>query len=164
MKGPICRQDIKSGRLCLICAAKLKAGQISQADLDVLKAIETLDNKKFLIATELVRVFDLGKMALIFVKGNAGMLIGRGGKNIKVLEKALGKKVRVAEISKEPRETIQQVIGRARINSMNKIFKPESEELKVMIDSRDRRMIGDKEPLEAMLKTVLKQPVEIAFS
>jgi len=165
VKGPVCREDVRSGKLCMICAAKLKAGQISELDFEVMKAVEKLEDKKFLIATEIERVFELNGMALIFARGNVGALIGKEGKNVKALEKALGKKVRVIELFKTPREVIQQVLGRARISTVNKVFKPESEELKVMIDHRDKRMV-EKEigAMQEILSKALKIQIELKFA
>ena len=165
MKGPVCSTDVKTGKLCKICEAKLKAGQICELDFSLMKAIEKLENKKYLIATEIVRAFELDDLVIIFASGNVGALIGKDGKNVKQLEQELGKKIRVIELGKDRRETIQQVLGRARINAVNRVFKPEAEELKVMVDSRDRAEVEtNKEKFEEMLQKVLKQPIEIAFA
>ncbi len=165
MRGPVCEEDVKYGKLCKICEAKLKAGQISSVDLGLLKAIDKLENKKFLIATEVVRAFELPDIILVFARGNVGMLIGKAGKNVKELEENLGKKIRIIELSKEPKETIQQVFGRARVLAVNKVFKPESEELKVIVDEKDKLRIGpNKEKIEEILGKILKTPVEIGFS
>ncbi|MAG22434.1 MAG: hypothetical protein CL943_03995 [Candidatus Diapherotrites archaeon] len=164
MKGPICKEDIKYGKLCMICKAKLKAGQITQIDFELAKAINKLENKKFLLATELVRAFELPKIIIIFARGNVGALIGREGKNIKALEKVLGKKVRVVELS-DPKDTIQQVMGRIRVVAVNKVFKQEGEELKAIIDERDMKKIAsERERLEEILNKILKVPVAISFS
>jgi transcription antitermination factor NusA-like protein len=165
VKGPVCQEDVRHGKLCRICEAKLKAGQISTIDFELLKAIEKLGNKRFLVATEIMRAFELGDTVLVFASGNVGALIGRDGKNIKELEKALGKRVRVIEPSKAPKETIQQVIGRASILAVNRVFKPDGEELRVIVDSKDKQKIGaGMEQIEAVLKAMLKVPVEITFS
>ncbi len=164
MRGPVCSQDIKTGKLCLICEAKLKAGQITDADFAIMKAVNKLENKKFLISTEIVRAFDVSGMVLVFTKGNVGALIGKGGKNIKSLEATLGKKVRIIEVSPEPKETIQQVLGKVRISALNKVFKRDGEELKVVVDARDKRRIGKVEELEHVLKDALKTPIAIEFA
>lgn len=165
MKSPICEEDIRHGKLCKICEAKLKAGQINNIDFELLKAIDKLENKKYLIATEIVRAFELQDIILVFAKGNVGMLIGKEGKNVKELSEKLGKKVRIIELSDEPKEVIQQILGRARVIAVNKIFKPESEELKVIVDSRDKNMIGPaKANIEEIIRKMLKKPVEISFS
>lgn len=164
MKGPVCSADARLGKLCKICEAKLKAGQISSIDFELMKAIERLKNKKFLIATEVVRAFELDDTVIVFAKGNVGMLIGKAGRNVKELEKALEKKVRVVEVSKYPKETIQQVFGRATVLAVNRVFKPDGEELKVIVEERDKRSVeGKKKKIEEMLFKVLKVPVEIAF-
>ncbi|MDP6670469.1 MAG: KH domain-containing protein [archaeon] len=165
MKGPVCKDDIRSGRLCMICAAKLKAKQINELDFETMKAVEKLENKKFLISTEIVRVFELNGVALIFAKGNVGALIGKEGKNVKALEKALGKRVRIIELSKKPREVTQQVIGRARITAVNKLFKPGSEELRIMIDPRDKRMLEKEiKRMQEILGKALKIQIELKFA
>ena len=149
----------------MICAAKLKAGQINELDFEVMKAVEKLEDKKYLIATEIERVFELNGVALIFTRGNVGALIGKDGKNVKSLEKFLGKRVRIIELSKDPKEVTQQVLGRARITTVNKVFKPGSEELKVMIDPRDRRMVEKElEAMQEILCKALKLHIELKFA
>ena len=165
VRGPVCREDIKHGKLCKICEAKLKAGQITETDFELMKAIEKLENKKFLIATEIVRTFELEGILLVFARGNVGALIGKEGKNVKQLEQELVKKIRIIELGKEKKEVIQQVLGRANLLAVNKVFKPESEELKAIVDSRDRQKIEpQKERIEEILQKLLKTPIEIAFS
>lgn len=165
MKGPVCKEDIKLGKLCRICEAKLKAGQICEIDFALMKAAEKLSNSKFLLATELVRAFEMSDTILVFARGNVGALIGKEGRNIKELEKALGKKVRVIELSSDAKETIQQVLGRTRVIAVNKVFKPESEELKVIVESRDRKRIEEnRQKLEEILRKIMKTPIEISFS
>ena len=165
MKSPICEEDIQLGRLCRICEAKLKAGQISPIDFELLKAIDKLENKKYLISTEIVRAFELDGTVLVFARGNVGMLIGKAGKNVKELGEKLGKKVRIIELSDDSKETIQQILGRARISAVNRVFKPESEELKVIVEARDRGSIEPiKGKVEEIIRKILKKPVEISFA
>ena len=164
MRGPVCPSDVKTGKLCIICQAKLKAGQINELDLKVLKAAQKFENRKFLIATELVRAFDLGGMALVFARGNVGALIGKGGKNIKVLENELGKRVRIIEISKDSRDIVQQVVGRVRISAVNKVFMREGELLKVILDERDKKMLAQKEKFEEILGKILGKPIKLSFA
>ena len=56
-------------------------------------------------------------------------------------------------------------MGRANLLAVNKVFNPESEEMKAIVDSRDRKRIEpQKERIEEILQKLLKTPIEIAFS
>ena len=97
MKGPICIEDAKTNRLCLICEAKLKAGMISENDVRIWKELVRMSETNFLLGLEFLRSFEVNHSLNIVCKGTIGPLIGRGGKNIKELEQKLGKKIHIIE-------------------------------------------------------------------
>lgn len=164
MNGPICFEDAKTNRLCKICEAKLKAGIISENDVKIWKEIVKLTEKTFL-DLDFLQSFELNGTLLIVCKGggNIGALIGKAGKNIKDFEKKLGKKVRIIEKTSDAKETAQSVFGFIKIVAVNRVFKPDSEELKIMLAKQDEKKIRQKEELEKILSKILGAKTTIEF-
>ena len=163
MKGPICIEDTKTNRLCQICEAKLKAGIISEDDIKLWKAIVKLSEKNFMQDLEFLRSFEINGTLSIVCKGNIGALIGKGGKNIKMLEKAIGKKIRIVEKSNDEKATVQSMLGRAKIMAVNKVFRPEAEEIKVIVAKQDEKRLPEKPKMEAALSKILGKKTSIEF-
>ncbi|MBN1941430.1 MAG: KH domain-containing protein [Candidatus Diapherotrites archaeon] len=160
MKGPICFEDIKNNRLCKICEAKLKAGIVTENDLAICRELVRLAEKSFL-DLEFIRSFEINGTLAIVCKGNIGALIGKAGKNIQALEKKLGKKIRVVEKTNDDKQTAQSMLGRIQILALNKVFKPEGEEIKIMVSKKDFPRIPDKEQTQKALSKIIGKPVEI---
>ena len=162
MNGPICFEDAKTNRLCRICEAKLKAGMITENDVNAWKEIVRLTEKTFL-DMDFLKSFELNGTLFIVCRGNIGALIGKAGRNIKELEKKLGKKVRIIEKTPDSKETAQSVLGFMTIIAVNRVFRPDSEELKIMLAKQDERKIRQKEELEKILSKILEAKTTIEF-
>jgi predicted PilT family ATPase len=162
MNGPICFEDAKTNRLCRICEAKLKAGIINENDVKIWKGLVNLAEKSFL-DLDFLNSFELNGMLVIVCKGNIGALIGKAGKNIKDLEQKLGKKIRIVEKTSNAKETAQALLGYAKIIAINKVFKPDSEELKIMLSKQDGKRLKQKEETEKILTKILGSKTTIEF-
>ncbi|HLD58856.1 MAG TPA: KH domain-containing protein [archaeon] len=164
MKGPICIEDAKTNRLCLICEAKLKAGMISENDVRIWKELVRMSETNFLLGLEFLRSFEVNHSLNIVCKGTIGPLIGRGGKNIKELEQKLGKKIHIIEKTADAKETAQSVLGNITIVAVNRVFRPEAEELKIIVMKQDSARIQQKEETEKILSKIIGTKTTIEFA
>ncbi|MDD5162871.1 MAG: KH domain-containing protein [Candidatus ainarchaeum sp.] len=163
MDGPICFEDAKTNRLCRICEAKLKAGFISENDIKIWKELVKLAEKSFL-DLDFLNSFELNGMLVIVCKGSIGALIGKGGKNIKDMEQKLGKKIRIVEKTSDAKETAQALLGYLKIVAVNKVFRPDSEELKIILSKQDEKKLRQKEETEKILTKLLGAKTTIEFA
>jgi transcription antitermination factor NusA-like protein len=163
MNGPICFEDAKTNRLCKICEAKLKAGIITENDVKIWKELIKLAEKNRIIELEFVRSFEINGFVAIICKGNIGALIGKGGKNIKELEQKIGKKIRIVEKSNDAKQTAQSFLGNTPITAVNKVFRTEGEETKIVISKKDEKRLPQKEETEKALSKILGTKTTIEF-
>jgi len=61
---------------------------------------------------------DLNRIIFIIKEGDVGMAIGRGGKNIHILEKMTGKKHEIIEHSESPAQFIKNALKPARVKEI----------------------------------------------
>jgi len=156
-------EDTKTNRLCKICEAKLKAGIISENDIKLWKEIVKLAQKNFMPDFEFIRSFEINGAMCLVCKGNIGALIGKGGKNIREFEKILGKKIRIIEKTGTEKDIAQTLLGRAKILAVNKVFKPDSEELRIIVSKGFEKRLPDKQRLEEVLAKILGKKTGIEF-
>lgn len=164
MELPICLNDAKSERLCNACARKMREGRITETDVRVSRLLIELQKKFLFRDVDFVRSIELGEAVVLVVKGNIGGVIGRKGIVVSELCKALDRKVRVIEETKDESRAVQDFLGKVRVVSVNKLFKPDSTEYKVMVADADReRLIAPKEAIEKGLGKLFNARVEVGF-
>jgi N utilization substance protein A len=78
---------------------------------------------------------------IIFVvkEGEAGVAIGKGGKNIALLEKMTGKKYEIVEFSDDPVQLIKNALKPARVKEVRLTKKPDGNTIAVVaVDYKDK--------------------------
>ena len=96
MKAPICEVCLKTEDiLCPADEKKLQDGVISELDVKISRMLYKLLGDA---DVEFKKAVEAGDLVVIMVgEGNVPLVIGKGGKNIKLLMRELGKRVRVIE-------------------------------------------------------------------
>lgn len=165
MKVPICEDDLNSKKLCKICEAKLKAGQISELDVEVSRTLSKLSKTLELKDAEFRKAFDLGDSIILLCSGKIGAMIGKGGKHIQEITKSLKKKAKVLEEGLESKRLCQEVLGNnTRITAINQTFKPEGTEYNIVVEEKHRNKVEkSQERIEKVLKELLKTPAKITY-
>lgn len=164
MKTPICEDDIREGRLCSECEGKIKAGEISALDFEVARILHRINQRKNITAASFVRCVDLGRMVVILTEGEPGVLIGRNGTVVSELSHALGKRVRIAQTSKDAKKTVADLLAPASMLGINTVYRGGVQETKIRIAKDSMHSLpADVGTLGKAIKTVLKQDVEIVF-
>ncbi|MEM2938738.1 MAG: NusA-like transcription termination signal-binding factor [Candidatus Bathyarchaeia archaeon] len=80
---------------------------------------------------------------IIFVvkEGEAGVAIGKGGKNISLLEKMTGKKYEIVEFSDDPVQLIKNALKPAKVKEVRLTKKPDGNTIAVVaVDYKDKGM------------------------
>lgn len=156
LRIPICAFDAKTGILCAKCQAKLTAGQITDADIQVSKALVKLAEK----------IPDVNKMSLLRsfqVDGNyvleveqADAAVVRSKPEIKQkLEEQLKGKVWVIGSSNSDRRFLEDLFYPIRLLTVNTVWLPDGSKLtKAIIPGRRvERLSGE----IGILKKIVKQ-------
>jgi len=82
---------------------------------------------------------ELNRVIFIVKEGDVGMAIGRGGKNIRLLEKMTGKKHEIIEHSENPTQFIKNALKPARINEIRITERPDGKSIAVVsVNPRDK--------------------------
>jgi len=82
---------------------------------------------------------DLSRIIFIIKEGDVGMAIGRGGKNIHLLEKMTGKKHEIIEHSDSPAQFIKNALKPARVKEIRITERPDGKTIAVVsVNPRDK--------------------------
>jgi transcription antitermination factor NusA-like protein len=166
MKAPICDICLKSGILCLGCEEKLRKGVISELDVRIAKLLYQLEEEHHIRDITFVEAVESRSLIVIIVgEGEIGNLIGKGGKTVKVLQRALRKKIRIIEDTDDTRKIIQDLLHPARILGMNILYLPSGEQkYKVRVPREDERRIPTNvQSAEEIVSKLTNLEVQIVF-
>ncbi len=84
-----------------------------------------------------------GKNIVFVVKeGNMGLAIGKNGRNVKRLEKLLGKHVELVEYAPDPKQFLKNIFYPAHVINVNIIERGGRKIAYVVVDSKDKRALG----------------------
>lgn len=161
MDIPICTICAKTGVLCSACESKLEKGQISELDVELSKILyeSGVDEIGF------ERVIETTNFIVILTKKeNVGKIIGKGGNNIRLLSKRLGKKVRVIGTG-NLQETMYDFIAPAQITSINTVYMPDGKTVRrVRVNKKDKKKLRmDLKEIERLISSLTADKVEISF-
>lgn len=162
MNVPICAICAKTGVLCNACEAKLAAGQISETDVELAKIFYESENME---GTGFERAIDTGEYIIILAKKeNIGKIIGRGGDNIRMISKRLGKKVRAIG-TESLQDTIKDFLAPAQISSVNKVYRPDGTRItRIRVNRNDKKRLRmDIKEIERLVSSLTTDRIEISF-
>lgn len=164
MKTPICDLCARTSALCSGCEEKLKGGKISDMDVTVSRLLHKLGETYNLSSADFYKAIDLERVVLILTHGDVGILIGREGKVVAEISTAVGKKVRIAEVSGDMRKTVSDIVMPARVLGINKIYKEGKEAYKVRFAKNELKQLPmDMGTLEKAMKQLFEADVVVAF-
>lgn len=123
MKLPICTQDAEEGELCSECKEKLEEGEINETDVELSKILYRLRRKDTIPeGVGLVKTKELEGSVLALIEGNPALLIGRGGRIIRMISDELGEKIRVIK-NGDMIQITNDLIAPIRACGLNKLYK-----------------------------------------
>ena len=158
---PICDICAKTGVLCGACETKLDNGKITPLDVELSGIFYNMSNGE--IGFE--KAIDTGNNIIIITQKEAvGKVIGKGGNNLRMLSRKLGKKVQVIGTGKLG-ELIDDFMAPARIIGVNTVFKPDGSTVqKVRISKMERDKLNiDIGTMQNLIRSLTGDNVEIVF-
>ncbi len=164
MKTPIPDSDVRSGSQSEETRRRIAEGKITELDFEVAQILQKINERYNISNASFDKALDLGRAVLILTKGEAGLLIGKEGKIVSELSSALGRKVRIAQMSGDVKKSVADVIMPARLLGINQVFHEGREITKVRIAKQDISQLPiDIPTLEKALKVLVEQEVKVEF-
>ncbi|HHI00348.1 MAG: KH domain-containing protein [Thermococcus sp.] len=168
MKAPICEVCLKTEDiLCPADEKKLQEGVISELDVKISRMLYKLLGDA---DVEFKKAVEAGDLVVIMVgEGNVPIVIGKGGKNIKLLMRELGKRVRVIEGREikgtdDLKKLATDLLYPAGVFGVNVVYAPGGQYYKVLVIRRDKQKLPERqEILENILSKIAGTDVKIAF-
>ncbi|HJU34365.1 MAG TPA: hypothetical protein VJ695_04505 [Nitrososphaera sp.] len=165
MKTPICSFDAKSGVLCRTCEAKLKAGNITQDDIDAsIKLIGLADRNQEINKFTLVRGTRVNGDYVLVLRGH-DLSVLRGNDEIATkIEKQMGQKVWFVETEASDRRFIENLFHPNKVLSVNFFWLPESNKLtKVIVADNDKKAQVNLDKVQKIAKAVRNIELLVEF-
>jgi len=154
IKIPICNFDAKTGILCAKCEQKLKSGQISEADVQVSRALVILaDSNQELNKVTLVKSYSVEGDYILEVDQQSLSVFRNNERLRKMLEEKLGSRVWIVLSSNSERRYLEDLFFPTRILAVNTVWLPDGAKLtKVIVPFRRLRNTEDIEKIKKIVK------------
>ena len=163
MQYPICSACVASQELCSSCNELVKTGAVSPLDVSVSRFMKGLEEKYEITGVDLVKTHDLESFIIIVGRGKISGMIGREGRNIRLMSAEFKKKVRVIKEG-DVLQMVSDLISPAKIEGVNVLYTNDGERFKVIIPSVERRKIYmDEKALNAAVEAIFKGEVIIKY-
>lgn len=159
MKTPICYFDIKSGVLCPRCQEKMRRGEVTELDFEILKILVKLEESgKFPELKNITyhRAYREDNIVVILISGAENAMRPPWTRIARILSGKLGLKVRLVEKTNNLRLLVEQIIAPCRLLGINVLWLPDgSEENTVRIPRSDRRRLpASPEVLQKLIRDI----------
>ncbi|AIF70204.1 transcription elongation factor NusA [Palaeococcus pacificus DY20341] len=165
MKAPICEVCLKTDDiLCPGDEKKLQDGVISELDVKVARFLYKLLGDA---DVEFKKAVEAGDLIVIIVgEGQVALVIGKGGKNVKLLMRELGKRVRIIEDTKDVKKLATDLLIPARLFGVNIVYKPDGGQYyKILVPRTDKqRLPASPEVLEKIISQIIGKEAKIALA
>ncbi len=158
MKTPVCDACLATNSFCASCQRKLDSGEVTRTELEIAK---TLRAENLSEQAGFERALELKDAVLIFTLTPAAV-IGRQGKVVKAVSKALGKKVKVIDDAASPHDKVAEILRPARMLGVNTVFKSGGKEFHIRVPREEARLLPDSPlALKTLVSQFLGAPAEI---
>ncbi len=166
MKSPICSFDAKSGVLCKNCEAKLKAGSITEDDIDAAKKLFGLaDQDQHINKFTLVRGTRVHGDFVLVLRGPDVSVLRANKELASKIEKEMGEKVWFVETEASDRRFIESLFHPIKVLSVNFFWLPEANKLTKIVladDGKNAQLNLDK--VQKIAKAVRNIELLIEFN
>ncbi len=161
MKSPVHVRCARSGELCDECKRKLDSGEITELDVKLTGVLSTIEEKNKLDGIVFIKSIKLDSIVFILVGSKPSDLIGRSGKILKEIKRAIDAKVRIVDARTEE-SIVRDMLYPVKYKYISRVFKPDGTVLKIVIPkSSTSKLFTKKETIEKALAHILGLSVEI---
>ena len=168
MKTELCSFCLKSGMLCQKCAAKVKAGDISDLDLRIARLLLSLEEKyPSLQNVCFYKAVDVNRtLAVLVGRGDVPRILGYGGKIIRAISDETGKSVRVLEQGVDDRKFLEDLFIPLSILTINTIWLPDgtTETRVILRRKRGGQLPFDLKAIREIAQKVRKMSLRVEFA
>lgn len=159
---PICNICAKTKTLCPSCEKKLKNGEISELDVKIAEMVYDFGKGEF----GFKKAVDVGNFVVILTQKREyiGKIIGEGGENLRKIEEAVGKPVRVISVGSLG-EIISSFIYPANITAISRAYKTDGSVVqKITINKNDAdKLKMDINSLKKVISSLTNTNVEVVL-
>jgi transcription antitermination factor NusA-like protein len=164
MSYPLCDSCLAAEELCSGCQKKLDSGEISDSDVKLSRFLNRLEGRFSMREVEIIKSHDIGSFLLVVAKGRISSLIGKNGRNIRLLAEHFGKRVRIVKHG-DIRQMVQDLVFPARVYGINVVYSGKDEKYKVVVPELDRKkVIMDDSSLKKALELLFENEVTIQYN
>ena len=166
MKTPICSFDAKSGVLCRTCEAKLKAGSITQDDVDAAKKLINLaDRNQEINKFTIVRGMRVNGDFVLVLRGQDVSVLRGNQELTNKIEKEMGEKVWFVETEASDKRFIVTLFHPIKVLSVNFFWLSEANKLtKVVVADDGKNAQLNLEKVQKIAKAVRNIELLIEFN
>jgi len=154
--------------LCQKCAAKVKAGDISDLDLRIARLLLSLEEKyPSLQNVCFYKAVDVNRtLAVLVGRGDVPRILGYGGKIIRAISDETGKSVRVLEQGVDDRKFLEDLFIPLSILTINTIWLPDgtTETRVILRRKRGGQLPFDLKAIKEIAQKVRKMSLRVEFA
>jgi transcription antitermination factor NusA-like protein len=154
--------------LCQKCAAKVKAGDISDLDLRIARLLLSLEEKyPSLQNVCFYKAVDVNKtLAVLVGRGDVPRILGYGGKIVKAISDETGKSVRVLEQGVDDRKFLEDLFIPLSILTINTIWLPDgtTETRVILRRKRSGQLPFDLKAIKEIAQKIRKMSLRVEFA
>lgn len=164
MNIPVCYFCLKSGFLCQSCSDKLRRGEVTELDLEVIKSLLELELRfPQLRECTFHKAVEVPELVFVFVDCKKRVPKSVWRKVSRSMSEEKKKPVRIVEKTSSLKTFLTQVLFPARIASINTVWLPDgSWESSVAVPASDmKRLPADPKVLEVLIRDVISEKVTI---
>ncbi|MFP4116041.1 MAG: KH domain-containing protein [Candidatus Aenigmatarchaeota archaeon] len=166
MKAAICEVCLKNDMLCEGCSKKLEEGEISERAVEISKYLYSLtDDYPYLEDVEISEIY-IGEDVIIIVasEDDVGRVVGKGGEVVKELASEFKRAIRVVESSEDVKKFARNLLPDVKVYGVNKVFSPEEDYYRIVVDSEDKnRIMLKEEELSEVMERITGEKARISF-
>jgi len=166
LKTPICSFDARTGVLCPKCDARLRSGQISQADVDVsIKLAKASEKSQEIAKINLARAVQIGNDYVLVLEPGSLAPLRRDATLQKSLQTILGGKVWLTESDTTDRKELEDLFFPVRVANVNTVWLPDGSKMtKVVIPGKKtERFPHDTNMITRILKETREMDLMVEF-
>jgi transcription antitermination factor NusA-like protein len=157
----ICNICLENDILCYACNEKLKKGKITNADVMLSKAIYEIRKSKKRFSPDFRKsILYNGVLVVLCDETDLKQLIGKDGRNVKLLEKNLGRRIKMIKYSRNKKRMIMNAMGNVPIIGINVVYTKDGEKFRVRVKNKYAKKVSG---IPDMFKILTDDDVELVF-